>query len=115
MSAFKYWKDGVSPYVPPFVRTTAKIVLKEMGNEILLFSLVADEYNPHCCYFPVASHDVWYTRLLTLRRATEKPVNVLLIKPKLLSNIASKTPVLDVFLLITTVLKAEKGIGNTIS
>ena len=48
LSAFKYGKVGESLYVPPFVRTTAKIVLKEMGNEILLFPLVADEYNPHC-------------------------------------------------------------------
>ena len=48
LSAFKYGKAGESPKVPPFVRTTVNILAKDTGNEMLLFPLVVDEYNPHC-------------------------------------------------------------------
>lgn len=48
LSAFKYGKVGESPKVPPFVRTTVNMLAKDTGNEMLLFPLVVDEYNPHC-------------------------------------------------------------------
>ena len=51
LSAFKYGKAGESPKVPPFVRTTVNMLAKDTGNEMLLFPVVVDEYNPHCIYF----------------------------------------------------------------
>lgn len=55
LSAFKYGKAGESPKVPPFVRTTVNMLAKDTGNEMLLFPVVVDEYNPHC-YLPAQTY-----------------------------------------------------------